>query len=228
MNNNVESDLFNSYQQEFKTLSQSIQNKLEQQLPNQVGDERSKTISAVERELDEVDEIIGQMDMELLNMPTASRSRLQTQLKANKAEYEKMKRDLKQLSTVNHRKELFGDLESQDHMMVDLDASSIDQRQRLLSGTERLGESSRRLEQSHRIALETESVGANILSTLKGQRETMTRARDTLAEADAHIDTATRTLKTMARRITTNKFITAAIILILVVLIIIVIYSKLF
>ncbi|CAO3641522.1 unnamed protein product [Cunninghamella echinulata] len=207
MNSNVESNLFNSYQQEFKTLSQSIQNKLEQQLPNQVG---------VERELNEVDEIVGQMDMELLNMPTASRSRLQTQLKANKSEYERMKRDLKQLSTVNHRKELFGDLESQDHMMVDLDASSIDQRQRLLSGTERLGESSRRLEQSHRIALETESVGANILSTLKGQRETMTRARDTLAEADAHIDTATRTLKTMARRMTTNKFITAAIILILV------------
>ncbi|CAO3620461.1 unnamed protein product [Cunninghamella blakesleeana] len=113
-------------------------------------------------------------------------------------------------------------------MMVNLNSSFVDQRQRLLSGTERLGESSCRLEQSHRLALETEAVGANILSTLKGQRETLTRARDTLAETDAHIDTATRTLKKMARRITTNKLITGAIILILVVLIIIIVYSKLF
>ncbi|CAO3620465.1 unnamed protein product [Cunninghamella blakesleeana] len=105
MNNNEESDLFISYQQEFKTISQSIQKKLEQ-IPNQLGDEKNKTISAVERELDEVDEILGQMDMELLNIPTASRSRLQPQLKTHKAEYEKMKRDLKQVSTVNHRKEL--------------------------------------------------------------------------------------------------------------------------
>lgn len=97
----------------------------------------------------------------------------------------------------------------------------MDQRQRLLSGTERLGQSSRRLEDSHRLALETEGIGINILSTLKGQRETMVRARDTvsfvvvvvfvvwylltiyylqLAEADSHIDKASKTLKGMARR----------------------------
>jgi vesicle transport through interaction with t-SNAREs protein 1 len=56
----------------------------------------------------------------------------------------------------------------------------MDQRQRLLSGTERLGQSSRRLEDSHRLALETEGIGINILSTLKGQRETLIRARDTV------------------------------------------------
>lgn len=77
---------------------------------------------------------------------------------------------------VSERDELLGDLESQS----DLDASTMDQRQRLLSGTERLGESSRRLEDSHRLALQTESIGINILSTLKGQRETMLRARDTV------------------------------------------------
>jgi vesicle transport through interaction with t-SNAREs protein 1 len=58
----------------------------------------------------------------------------------------------------------------------------MDQRQRLLSGTERLGQSSRRLEDSHRLALETEGIGINILSTLKGQRETMVRARDTVSK----------------------------------------------
>lgn len=58
----------------------------------------------------------------------------------------------------------------------------MDQRQRLLSGTERLAQSSRRLEDSHRLALETEGIGINILSTLKGQRETLIRARDTVSD----------------------------------------------
>lgn len=75
------------------------------------------------------------------------------------------------------REELFGGLESGDG---DLDASTVDQRSRLLSGTDRLGESSRRLQDSHRLALETENVGINILGTLKGQRETILRSRDTV------------------------------------------------
>lgn len=97
---------------------------------------------------------------------------------------------------VSERDELLGDMASES----DFDASTMDQRQRLLSGTERLGESSRRLQDSHRLALETEGIGINILSTLKGQRETMLRARDTLAEADSYIDKASKTLKGMARR----------------------------
>ncbi|CAG8490254.1 2413_t:CDS:2, partial [Racocetra fulgida] len=38
---------------------------------------------------------------------------------------------------------------------TDLDSASLDQRARLLNGTERLADSSRRLQESHRIALET-------------------------------------------------------------------------
>ena len=53
-----------------------------------------------------------------------------------------------------------------------------DRRQRLLNNTGRLQSSSRRLEDTHRVALETESMGADILQQLKTQRETMTRTRD--------------------------------------------------
>jgi vesicle transport through interaction with t-SNAREs protein 1 len=79
------------------------------------------------------------------------------------------------------REELLGGFNNGDDSQSDFDASTMDQRQRLLSGTERLGQSSRRLEDSHRLALETEGIGINILSTLKGQRETMVRARDTVS-----------------------------------------------
>jgi vesicle transport through interaction with t-SNAREs protein 1 len=39
---------------------------------------------------------------------------------------------------------------------------------------------SRRLENAHRIALETEDVGADILRNLRGQREQIEHTRDTV------------------------------------------------
>ncbi|KAH8556158.1 t-SNARE [Umbelopsis sp. PMI_123] len=221
------SELFASYEQDFSTICDTIRNKIEKQIPNQSGEQRKATVRAAEREIDEADEIIAQMEMEILNIPTASRTRLQTKLRLFKSEFEKTKRDLRRATTQvpssTSREELFGGLETGDG---DLDASTIDQRSRLLSGTDRLGESSRRLQDSHRLALETENVGINILGTLKGQRETILRSRDTLAESDSHIDKASKTLKGMARRMATNKMITVAIILVLIALIVLIIWSK--
>ncbi|KAI9477956.1 MAG: t-SNARE [Benjaminiella poitrasii] len=200
------SELFSSYEQDFTSITESIKSKIEQQIPSQKGEERKATIRAVEREIDEADEILGQMEMEILNIPTPSRTRLQAKLRLYKSEAEKLKRDLRRTTAIlpknTERDQLLGgfNADSNEEGLTDYDASTMDQRQRLLSGTERLGQSSRRLEDSHRLALETEGIGINILSTLKGQRETMVRARDTLAEADSHIDKASKTLKGMARR----------------------------
>lgn len=74
------------------------------------------------------------------------------------------------------------------------------QRSRLLSGTDKLTDSSRRLEESHRIALETEDLGADILGNLRGQREQIEGTRDRLYAADRNIDRASGTLGKMVRR----------------------------
>lgn len=101
------------------------------------------------------------------------------------------------------------------------------QRGRLLAGTQRLEDSSRRLQESQRVAIETETIGAGILTDLHSQREQIVNTRNTLMEADSYVDKSMRTLKGMARRIMTNKIITAAIIAILILLILFVLYSKL-
>lgn len=53
-------------------------------------------------------------------------------------------------------------------------------RTRLLSGTDKLMDGQRRLEESHRTALETEDVGAGILRNLADQRNVLERTRDTV------------------------------------------------
>lgn len=75
-----------------------------------------------------------------------------------------------------------------------------DDRTRLLAGTTLLEDGTRRLQDSQRIALETEEQGADILRSLRQQREQIQNARDTLQRADTSIDRASGTLKKMIRR----------------------------
>jgi vesicle transport through interaction with t-SNAREs protein 1 len=53
-----------------------------------------------------------------------------------------------------------------------------DQRSRLLQGTQRLENASKRLEDAHRLALETETIGIGTLSDLHRQRQQIERTRD--------------------------------------------------
>jgi len=56
----------------------------------------------------------------------------------------------------------------------------VQQRQRLLRGTDVLERGSRRLADSTRLAMETEDIGANILQDLQRQREQIEHSRDTV------------------------------------------------
>ncbi|KAG0235631.1 hypothetical protein BGW41_000732 [Actinomortierella wolfii] len=221
------SELFQSYEQDFEAIKISITERLNAST-SQSGEPKKQTLRSADREIDEANEILHQMEMELLNLPQSSRTRLQARLKGFKTELERLKQTLKRAQTTSRsttdRDELLGGPSGG----LDLDAASMDQRTRLLNGTDRLAESSRRLQDSHKIALETEALGAGILTDLRAQREQIIHTRNTLLEADSNIDKASRTLKGMARRMATNKLITATIIIILVFLILFVLYRKIF
>ncbi|KAF9169749.1 hypothetical protein BGX20_009881 [Mortierella sp. AD010] len=221
------SELFESYEQDFEAVKVSINERLTAS-GGQTGEIKKQTLRATDREIDEANEILQQMEMELLNLPQGSRTRLQARLRGYKADLDKLKQTLKRAQSTSRstadRDELLGGGSGG----IDLDAASMDQRTRLLNGTDRLAESSRRLQDSHKVALETETLGAGILSDLRGQREQIIHTRNTLLEADSNIDKASRTLKGMARRMATNKLITASIIAVLIFLILFVLYRKIF
>lgn len=80
----------------------------------------------------------------------------------------------------NSRAELLSGASPADDPYSD-EPSAYSARTRLLAGTETLQDGSRRLENAHRIALETEDVGADILRNLRGQREQIEHTRDTVS-----------------------------------------------
>ena len=166
---------------------------------------------------------IAQMDIEVSSFTDKSiKPKLQVKLRAYKAELAKRKADIVSslhsdvspfdaflcvqktaLSTTDRSDLLSGGKGAFAANSAEAEEGLSDtqlQRNRLLSGTDKLQDSSRRLEESHRLALETEDVGAGILGNLRGQREQIQSTRDRLHDADRGIDRASGTLGKMIRR----------------------------
>lgn len=74
------------------------------------------------------------------------------------------------------------------------------QRTRLLAATSTLKSSDARLDNSARLAAESEAIGGSVLESLRGQGAQLANARDTLDEADGSIARASGTLKKMVRQ----------------------------
>ncbi|KAI0325981.1 vesicle transport v-snare protein vti1 [Cubamyces sp. BRFM 1775] len=190
--------LFDSYEQDFKQIIQSIRDKLEGDGNDAQGEQRKAALRRVEMELDEADEMISQMEIEIQGIPQSLRPSYQSRIKASKADLQRYKKLSKEQHTLLSRSELL----SRPGVSTTSDEpyGATSDRTRLLAGTALLEDGSRRLLESQRIALETEEQGADILRSLRGQREQIQNARDTLQRADTSIDRASGTLKKMIRR----------------------------
>ncbi|KAJ5273404.1 hypothetical protein N7478_008529 [Penicillium angulare] len=212
------SEMFASYENELQLVQADLNQKLDE-ITELSGEQRKSAISSADMVLDEATELLDRMRMEKQNIPSEARSKVNIRFRNYSTDIDDVKRKLKSLS--DDRRALFGDRytdEPQDE--------HLEQRQQLLSGTERLERSSARLQQSQRTALETEDVGRNVLTNLYEQRQTIQHTRDNLHESEGYVDTSIKTLRGMARRMATNRMITIGIITVLVLLIIAVIYSK--
>ncbi|KAJ5051908.1 uncharacterized protein L3040_001671 [Drepanopeziza brunnea f. sp. 'multigermtubi'] len=214
------SELFSSYEAELKLVQADLSQKLDQ-IPDLTGEPRKAAILSAERALEEGHELLDQMRLEKQNIPSTTRSKINARFRNHESDIDASKRKL--LALASDRSALFGSRYSDNPGGNDV---QLEQRQQLLSGTDRLDRSSQRLKNSAALALETEAIGASTLADLHRQRETIQHTGDILHESEGYVDRSVKTLRGMARRMATNRIITIAIITVLVLLIIAVIYSK--
>ncbi|XP_011486511.1 vesicle transport through interaction with t-SNAREs homolog 1A isoform X4 [Oryzias latipes] len=183
---------FESYEQDFGTTTAELTNKIGR-IPKLSGEEKTQLILNVDKQLEEVRELMEQMDLEVREIPIQSRAMYNGRLKSYKQELEKLEKDFKR-SRIAYSDEV------RHELLGDDGGSSEGQRAHLLDNTERLERSSRRLEAGYQIAVETEQVGQEILSNLHGDREKIQKARERLRETDANLGKSSRILTGMLRR----------------------------
>lgn len=133
------------------------------------------------------------MNLEKSNIPSSTRSKANARYRNHTSDIDALSRKLKSLSS--DRQALFGDRYTDEPH-----DAQLEQRQQLLSGTERLGRSGERLRESQRIALETESIGAGTLADLHQQRNVIENTHKNLQQSEGYVDRSVKTLRGMARR----------------------------
>ena len=139
------------------------------------------------------------MRIEIQNIPSNARAPIQTRLRNYATDLDKSRRELKKAAADADRQQLFGNRRGAGGDNGNYDAVT-DQRQQLLSGTQRLERTSERLTRSQQIANETENIGASILTNLHVQREQIQNTQNTLLEGEGYINKSVQTLRGMARR----------------------------
>jgi len=188
------SELFSTYEAELRLVEADVNQKLDQ-IPELQGEERKAAVRGAERAMDEAKELLDQMNLEKSNIPTSARSKVNSRLRNHQSDVDSLGRRLKALAE-SDRKRLFGDRYTDDPESGDV---QLEQRQQLLSGTERLGRSGERLRESQRVALETESIGASTLADLHQQRNVIENTHRNLLQSEGYVDRSVKTLRGMAR-----------------------------
>lgn len=190
------SELFLNYEAELQLIQADLTQKLDS-IAELSGEERNASIRASSRALDEAKELLDQLALEKSNIPSATRAKANARYRNAQSDVDALSRRLKALigEQGSDRRVLFGDRYTDEP-----GDAQLEQRQQLLSGTERLGRSSQRLQESQRIALETESIGAGTLADLHQQRSVIENTHRNLQQSEGYVDRSVKTLRGMARR----------------------------
>jgi vesicle transport through interaction with t-SNAREs protein 1 len=136
---------------------------------------------------------LDQMRLEKQNIPSAARTKVNQRLRNWDTDVDSYRRKLRSLA--DDRSALFGGRYSDNPS-----DATLEQRQQLLSGTDRLDRSTQRLKASQALALETEAIGASTLADLHVQGQTIQHTQGLLLESEGYVDRSVKTLRGMARR----------------------------
>ncbi|KAL1433179.1 hypothetical protein MTO96_012766 [Rhipicephalus appendiculatus] len=202
--------LMETFEQQYAALTADITSK-SSRIPNLAQDEKAAMVTEVERHLEEANELLEQMELEVRTLSVAARPKYQNRVKSYQAELARLRKEFQRA-----RIAFCDELKSREELLSNDDNC----RQRLLDNTERMERSTKLLKGGYKLALETEKVGAAILSDLSAQRETITRAREKVKETDYDIGKSSHVLSGMMRRAMQNRailYLVAALVLVTVV-----------
>jgi len=219
-------NLFANYEQDFRDVFGSLEGHL-RTIPNLSNDHKLSEIKKAENDITDAEDILQSMNLNARNVSGLPGQKLTQKIKEYEAKVAASKKELRRMETtvtsMVEREALMGGAVLGTEL-----TTSIDQRERLLTGTEKLHRSNATLLEARRTAEATVETGANILSNLESQRETMERSLGRIGEINSKLAQSSRILSAMARRVATNKLIMAAIVLVLVGAIALIVWLKWF
>ncbi|XP_022647681.1 vesicle transport through interaction with t-SNAREs homolog 1A-like [Varroa jacobsoni] len=187
--------LMEDFEQQYAILSAEITTNISSL--SAAGDgEKHKNIRGIERLLEEVNELLEQMELEVQSMAPELKSKYANRVRSYQAELKRLKREYLDARSTS-RVDLYISRDSNDF--------PTDDKAQLLDNTDRLERATRQLKAGRQVAIETEQVGAEILSELGHQREVITRARERIRDTNDDVTRSSQLLTSMIRKAFQSK-----------------------
>ncbi|XP_063985083.1 vesicle transport through interaction with t-SNAREs homolog 1A [Diachasmimorpha longicaudata] len=209
--------LIDNYEQQYAVLTADVTAKISRISALTGGDKRVFS-QDVDRQLEEAQELLEQMELEVRGTSGSQRERLKSRVESHRAELNRLSQEFQ---LAKKPKEDVTDVSLDDNWDGGV---TEDQRKRLLDTSERIDRTGRTLQNGYRLVLETEEIGSQVLKDLHDQRETIQRSRGRLRETDAELGRGSRLLSSMIFRSIQQRLILVAVAVILVIVGCIVIY----
>ncbi|OQV21151.1 putative Vesicle transport through interaction with t-SNAREs-like protein 1A [Hypsibius exemplaris] len=212
--------LLQDFEQQYAAITGELTQKLTR-LRHQIGADKLSTIREAERCFEECRELFEQMELEVRSFPMEEKLKYQTRLQSYKAQVQTFQRDLKTARLGNSDE---ANRETLLSMSDDNYTTNDDQQALLQENTDRLDRTTYKMEQAYRAALETEQIGATVLSNLGSQKESLNKTRQRLTEMDEDLGRSSRLLSVMIHRVVQNRVMIVGLMAFLVLIIGICIY----
>ncbi|KAF6207826.1 hypothetical protein GE061_016275 [Apolygus lucorum] len=181
--------------------------------------EKKFLVQELEKQIEELKELLEQMELEVREADPSVRPKLRTRIDSYRVELTRLEEEFKIKNSVNSvndgysSSELFGELSLRE-----------EQKQRLLDSSERMERTNNKLAASYSVLLETEEMGHGVLRDLHSQRETIQKSRSRLRETDADLSRSSRLLHAMLARSRQHKLVLSSAAVVLTIVIIFSIY----
>ncbi|KAM8921199.1 vesicle transport through interaction with t-SNAREs homolog 1B [Pelodytes ibericus] len=191
------------------------------------GEEKKRLLREFDEKQQEANEMLVEMEEEIKYAPPAFRHQMLSKLRTYKKDLVKLQAEAR---ISNHE---FGlKIGSNDYGAYNIEKDdnmqSNSQRSLLIQGTQSLNRTTDSIVRTHRIAAETDAIGTDIIEELGEQREQLERTKGRLVNTSENLSRSRKILRSMSRKIVTNKLLLSIIILLELAILGALVYYKFF
>ncbi|XP_048339956.1 vesicle transport through interaction with t-SNAREs homolog 1B [Sphaerodactylus townsendi] len=212
----------------FRGLHKELQGAPERLRGSLADEEKKKLLKEFEEKQKEANETLREMEEELKYAPVSFHNQMMVKIRTYRRDLAMFQRKMRStdlgMIPVGLGDKKYGIFSDENQRSTQVQS----QRVLLLQGTESLNRASQSIERSHQIAAETDQIGTDIIEELGEQREQLERTKGRLVSTNENLSKSRKILRSMSRRLMTNKLLLSIIIILEVAILMGLVYYKFF
>lgn len=211
----MSSENFESLEDDFVNIKNGLTAKVDDMI-HKSGQKRKNLARDIQRELDDGQRLLEDLEIEVKNAPYPYKLQMNNRLKQYRLDMANLNRKVSQSESSiasSSRSQLFAPSNQDDYSAATSSGMVASNRGRLLQMNETIERTSETVKRSQQVAAESDQVAIAVVDELGTQRESLIRTKERLVDTDVNLSRSRKILRSMYRRVMTNKLILVVIII---------------